>query len=144
MSRILRRAAAVAVAALISAAVLVPAAHADIATFPDVGGHITSVRVSHGPKTVGITAFDAEMDLDTFYRFWLDTNPNDPGPEYIVEVIPDSDGFGLGKVANFASSGIGIRCDGLTAFADTSGPDGTPRSSCPAAASGPRARSEWR
>ena len=63
MSRILRRAAAVAAAALLPAAVLVPTAHADIATFPDVGAHITSVRVSHGPATVGVTAFDADMEF---------------------------------------------------------------------------------
>ena len=123
MSRFLRRAGAVAAAALIPAACLVPTASADIATFPDVGGHITSVRVSHGPKTVGVTAFDAEMTLTTFYRFWLDTNSDDPGPEYMVEVIPDSDGFGLATVANFASSGKAKRCDGLTALADTSGPE---------------------
>jgi hypothetical protein len=122
MSRFLRRAGAVAAAALIPAAVLVPAAHADIATFPDVASHITSVRVSHGPTTVGVTAFDDENTFGNLYRFWLDTNPNDPGPEYKTEIYPDSDGFSLQKVANFASPGIKIACRGFRAQASPDGP----------------------
>jgi hypothetical protein len=122
VSRILRRAGAVAAAALIPAAVLVPAAHADIVTFPDVGSHITSVRVSHGPKTVGVTAFEDETTYANYYRFWLDTNPDDPGPEYKTEIYPDSDGFSLQKVANFASPGIKIGCPGFRAQASPDGP----------------------
>ncbi len=136
MSRILRRAAAVAVAALIPAAVLVPTASADIATFPDVGGHITSVRVSHGPKTVGITAFDAEMDLRHLLPVLAGHQPERPGAGVHVEVIPDSDGFGLGKVANFASSGIEIRVRRASGQSPTPAARSTPRSSCRAAASG--------
>ena len=100
---ILRRATAVAAAALIPVAVLVPTAQADIVTFPDVGGHITSVRVSHGPSTIGVTANDAEMDFDTRYQFWLDTNSSDPGPEYRVDVLPNTEVIPLLKVANFDS-----------------------------------------
>lgn len=122
MSHILRRAAAVAATALIPAAVLVPAAHADIATFPDAGSHIVNVRVSHGPKTVGVTAFDDEGTYGNQYRFWMDTNPNDPGPEYKTEIYPDSDGFFLQKVANFASPGIKIACAGFRAEASPDGP----------------------
>jgi hypothetical protein len=88
-----------------------------------VGGHITGVRVSHGPSTVGITAYDAEMAIGTHYRFWLDTNPGDPGPEYKTDVYADSDGLYLMKVANFNSSGIKIKCAGLRAIADTDGPE---------------------
>jgi hypothetical protein len=39
---------------------LARSAQADIVTRPDVGGYITSVRVGHGPATVGVTAYDAE------------------------------------------------------------------------------------
>jgi hypothetical protein len=120
MFRILRRAGAVVAAALIPAAVLVPAAQADIVTFPDVGSHITSVRVSHGPRTVGVTAFEDETTYANHYRFWLDTDPNDPGPEFKTEIYPDSDGFYLQKVANFASPGIKTGCS----FRAEASPDG--------------------
>ena len=127
MSRILRRAIVVAAAALLPATVLVPAAHADIATFPDVGAHITSVRVSHGPSTVGVTAYDADMDFDTFYEFWLDTNSSDPGPEYRVDVLPNTEVIPLMKVANFDSPGIKqTSCTGLRVQADASDGDETP------------------
>ena len=126
MSRILRRAAAVAAAALLPAAVLVPAAHADIAYFSDVGGHITKVRVSHGPTTIGVTAYDAEMEFTTRYEFWLDTNPNDPGPEYRVDALPNTEVIPLQKVANFDSGGIDTKCSGLRVQADASDGDDTP------------------
>jgi hypothetical protein len=126
MSRILRRAAAVAAAALLPAAVLVPAAHADIAYFSDVGGHITKVRVSHGPTAIGVTAYDAEMEFTTRYEFWLDTNPNDPGPEYRVDALPNTEVIPLQKVANFDSGGIDLKCSGLRVLADASDGDDTP------------------
>ena len=123
MSRSLLRAAAAGAAALLAGLVTAPSAQADIQTFSDVGGHITAVRVSHGPRTVGITAYDTEMAIGTYYRFWIDTNPDDPGPEYKSDVYADSDGLYLMKVANFASSGIKFRCAGLDAIADTDGPE---------------------
>ena len=123
MSRSLLRAAAAGAAALLAGLVTAPSAQADIQTFSDVGGHITGVRVSHGPRTVGVTAYDAEIAIGTYYHFWLDTNPNDPGPEYKTEVYADSDGLDLMRVANFDSSGIRIRCAGLDAIAATEGPE---------------------
>jgi hypothetical protein len=124
MPRILRRAAAVVAAALVPAAILVPTAHADIAEFPDPGAHITKLRVVHGPATVGVTAFDADMEFTTYYRFWLDTNASDPGPEYRVDVNPNSEVIPLLKVANFASPGIKQpSCTGLRVQADASGDD---------------------
>ncbi len=127
MPRILRRAAAVAAAALIPAAVLVPTAHADIAEFSDPGGHITKLRVVHGPATVGVTAFDADMEFTTHYQFWLDTDSSDPGPEYRVDVNPNSEVIPLLKVANFASPGIKKpSCTGLRVEADASDGDETP------------------
>jgi hypothetical protein len=123
MSRHLLRAAATGAVALLAGLLTTPAAQADIQTFPDVGGHITAVRVSHGPATVGITAYDAEMTLGTYYHFWIDTNSTNPGPEYKAEVYPNSDGIFLKRVGNFASSGIIIRCEGLRAIADVFGED---------------------
>ena len=67
------------------------------------------------------------MDFDTQYEFWLDTNSSDPGPEYRVDVIPNSEVIPLLKVANFASGGIKQpSCRGLRVQADASDGDETP------------------
>ena len=93
-----------------------------IAEFTDPGAHITKLRVVHGPATVGVTAYDADMEFTTHYRFWLDTNSSDPGPEYRVDVFPNSEVIPLLKVANFASPGIKQRsCTGLRVQADAGG-----------------------
>jgi hypothetical protein len=123
MSRHLLRAVTVGVAALLTVSLTAPSAKADIRVFSDVGGHITGVRVSHGPTTLAITAYDAQMTLGTYYYFWIDTNSTNPGPEYKAEVYPNSDGIYLKRVGNFASSGIIIRCRGLRAVADVFGAD---------------------
>ena len=123
MLRYLLRATAAGVVALLAGLLTAPSAQADIQTFADVGGHITAVRVSHGPRTVGVTAFDAEMTLGTYYRFWIDTNSGDPGPEYRADVYPNSDGIYLTRVANFASPGRIFRCRGLGAVANVFGED---------------------
>jgi hypothetical protein len=122
MSRHLLRAAA-GVVALLAGLLPAPSAQADIRIFPDVSGHITRVRVSNGPRAIAITAYDAQMTLGTFYRFWIDTDSTNPGPEYKAEVYPNSDGVFLMRVANFASSGIKFRCGGFRAIADVFGAD---------------------
>ena len=48
------------------------------------------------------------MEFTTRYEFWLDTNPNDPGPEYRVDALPNTEVIPLQKVANFASGGIDL------------------------------------
>lgn len=123
MTRNLFRAAATGAAALLTGLLTTQSAHADIQSFPDVGGHITSVRVSHGPSTVGVTAYDRRMTIRTTYHFWLDTDPTDPGPEYKAVIHPDSDALPLRKVANFSSGGISFDCDGFRGIADTDGGD---------------------
>jgi hypothetical protein len=123
MSRSLLRTVAAGVLALFAGLLTAPAAQADIRIFSDVGGHITGVRVSHGPSTLGITAYDAEMTLGTYYHFWVDTNSTNPGPEYKAEVYPNSDGIYMRRVGNFASRGIIFRCPGLRAIADVFGED---------------------
>jgi hypothetical protein len=121
MSRRLLRVAATVVVAVLTGFVTAQSARADIRTFPDVGAHITSVRVSHGPATLGITAWDDDMDLGTYYHFWVDTNSTNPGPEYKAEVYPNSDGLIFKRVGNFASSGIRVNCRGFRAIADVYG-----------------------
>jgi hypothetical protein len=123
MSRYLLRAVTAGVVALLAGLLTAQSAKADIQTFPDVGEHITSVRVSHGPTTLGITAFDADMTLGTYYRFWIDTNSTNPGPEYRADIYPNSDGIYIMRVGNFASSGIIFRCRGLRGVADVFGED---------------------
>jgi hypothetical protein len=123
MSRYLLRTAVAGVVALLAGLLTAPSAQADVRIFPDVGEHITSVRVSHGPTILGITARDAQMTLGTYYHFWVDTNSTNPGPEYKAEVYPNSDGIFLKRVGNFASRGIIIRCSGLRAIADVFGDD---------------------
>jgi hypothetical protein len=119
MGRSLVRAAATGVAALVACLLSGPAAEADIRTFSDVGAHITGVRVSHGPSTVGITAYDADFHHDTYYKFWIDTNSTNPGPEYKAEIYPGSDVLYLMRVANFASGGIKFNCEGFQGFTET-------------------------
>jgi hypothetical protein len=123
MSRGLLRVAATGVVALLAGFVTAQSAQADIETFPDVGEHITSVRISHGPRTLGITATDAEPTLGIYYHFWVDTDATNPGPEYKAEVYPNRDGIFLKRVGNFASRGVIIRCRGLSAIADAFGGD---------------------
>ena len=119
MTRSLLRVAVAGVVALFGGLVTAQSAQADIRSFPDVGGHITSVRVSHGPSTVGITAYDADFHHDTYYKFWIDTIPGNPGPEYKAEIYPGSDVLYLKRVANFASGGIKFDCEGFQGFTET-------------------------
>ncbi len=121
MSRSLFRAATAGALALLAGSLTAPSAQADIQTFPDPAGHITGLRVSHGPSTVGVMAFDGEMRSAIRYRFWLDTDPSDPGPEYKAEVYPNSEVVPLMKVANFSSGGIKFDCDGYRVIADSFG-----------------------
>jgi hypothetical protein len=83
-----------------------------------VGGHITAVRISHGPATVGITAYDDDISIDSYYKFWIDTHSGNPGPEYKAEIYPLSDILYLKRVANFASGGIKFDCEGFQGHAD--------------------------
>src|SRR3712207_1765588 len=82
MSRQLLRAAASGLVALIAGLLTAPSASADIQNFSDVGAHITGVRVSHGPRTVGITAYDEALNSRAYHHFWIDTDSANPGPEY--------------------------------------------------------------
>ena len=114
----LLRAAAAGVVALLAGLLTAPSAQADIQEFSDVGGHITYVRVTHGPRTVGIFAHDDGINIRAYHHFWIDTNSTNPGPEYKAEVYQSSGRAHLMRVANFASSGIKFRCEGFRAESD--------------------------
>ena len=116
-------------------------AHADVRTFPDAGGHITAVKVSHAPVNIAVKATDADMGFETFYTFWLDTDPSDPGPEYKTKIFPDSDGIFLSSVDEIGDAGSQIDCAGFRAQ-PTSSDRISSRSPCRAAASVRRTRSE--
>jgi hypothetical protein len=115
MSRHLFRAAAAGVIALLAGLMTATSARADEAEFTDVGGHITYVRVTHGPATVGIFAHDDGITSQAHHFFWIDTDSANPGPEYKAEVYQSSGRAHLMRVANFASSGIKFSCEGFQA-----------------------------
>ena len=122
MSRHLLRAAAAGAVALFAGLLTAPSAQADVGEFFDVGHHITYVRVTHGPGSVGIFAHDDGISTRAFYHFWIDTNSTNPGPEYKAEVFPRTyphpDRAHLRRVANFDSSGIKFSCEGFRAESD--------------------------
>ena len=57
-----------------------------------MGGHITDVRVTHGPATVGDHRARRRDPHARYYHFWIDTNSTNPGPEYKAEVYQNSAG----------------------------------------------------
>jgi hypothetical protein len=118
MSRHLLRAATVSVVALFAGLVTAPAAHADNHEFFDVAGHITYVRVTHGPATVGIFAHDDGINRHAHHYFWIDTDSSNPGPEYKAAVYQRTGRARLMRVANFDSSGIRFSCEGFRAESD--------------------------
>jgi hypothetical protein len=115
MSRHLFRAAATGVVALVAGLVTTQSAQADIQTFTDAAGHITSVRVSHGPQTVGIMVHDDGLTSRSYHHFWLDTDFSNPGPEYKATASQTTGHAYLKRVGNFDSAGINIACSGFVA-----------------------------
>ena len=122
----LRRVVALATTTLVAAgagmAVAVPAASAQTRTFSDGGGHVTTVKVKHTSSYVSVDARVGKVTLGGDFTFWFDTNPGNPGPEYKVEVYPNSDGISLYRVDTFSSHGSVRSCD-VAATADAFGSD---------------------
>ena len=118
MPRHFLRTAATGLVALLAGLLTAPSASADNREFSDVGGHITYVRVTHGPATVGIFAHDDGINRRAYHHFWIDTNSTNPGPEYKAEVHQSSGRAHVMRVANFASSGIKFRCEGFRSESD--------------------------
>jgi hypothetical protein len=119
----LRAAAVVGVTVLASLAAL-PPAQADTRRFHDRAGDtslpadITTVRVSNGADLVKVAIRPGRVDFGDSFTFWLDTRAKDPGPEYQVGVLPNSDAFGLVRVGAFGEQGTPVLCEGLRATAD--------------------------
>lgn len=79
---------------------------------------ITSVRVHNGDARLSVYLRHREtMHLD---RVWLDTRPNDPGPEYRVSVLANSDyDDPLIEVESFDTNrGPSQRCPGIALHSD--------------------------
>lgn len=122
LSRVLRGTAAVVAIGVSAAAFAVQPASAQTKTFNDGGGYVTTVKVKHTSSAVTVDAKVGVVTLGGDFTFWLDTNPYDAGPEYKVEVYPNSDGIALYRVDTFSSSGTRKHCDVL-ARADAFGDD---------------------
>lgn len=124
-----RRGVAVAGLSLLASLAMVPAAHADTRTFADRAGDtgaradITTVRVSNGAHRVKVAIRPGRVAGGDSFRFWLDTRPKNAGPEYKVEVVANSDNFGLLRVGAFGQQGTPVSCAGLRATADQYAPD---------------------
>ncbi len=115
MSRHLLRAAATGAVALVAGLATTLSAHADNRDFTDPPEHITGVRVTHGPQTIGIFAHDDGLISHSHHSFWLDTDFSNPGPEYKATASQTTGRAYVMRVANFDSSGIKFSCPGFTA-----------------------------
>ncbi len=122
MSTRLARAVATGALALLAAVVTMTPAHADVVAFRDKGGHLTTVKVSHSNHRVAVKAHVGKMEIGDYFTFWLDTESDNPGPEFKTEVYPNSDGISVLRVENFSDDGRRVPCDGFRAAADVDGP----------------------
>jgi len=101
MTSRLSRAAALAAGPLLTVALLVPSASADVWVIHDATGDgsggtsggegkwgdIGTVRVGHGARYVWLTIRPAPGGGPAdFYDVWVDTKRTDPGPEFVVSV----------------------------------------------------------
>lgn len=117
MKRFLRGAAIVAVSALSSIG-LVTQASAATSTFSDPAPGITTVKVYHSSSIVKVKVNVGAYELGSDFKFWLDTDPSNPGPEYRTTVYPNSDGITLRSVDDFGQSGSEVACSNFHASAD--------------------------
>ena len=125
MRKSVHRAAAgsVAVAATLATVVLtVEPAAADVETFTDRGGHLTTVRIRHGAENIRVKARVGDYNAGSHFSFWLETDSDDPGPEYKIKVYPNSEVVPIRRVESFADAGSAIDCD-YRASADAHGSD---------------------
>jgi hypothetical protein len=109
-------------ASLATVVATAPPAAADVETFTDRGGHLTTVRVRHGAENLRVTANVGDYNFGSHFSFWLETDSDDPGPEYRIKVYPNSEVVPIRKVESFADNGSAIDCD-YRASADAGGSD---------------------
>ena len=84
-------------------------------------GDITVVKVansSEGNTRIGVRAQVGEFSPGDSFTVWFDTRRSDRGPEYKVDLVANSDAFGLARVETFRSRGTAVRCSGLRVTAD--------------------------
>jgi hypothetical protein len=75
------------------------------------GIDIRSVRVHYGDWLRITAAQDGRVRLRQTYRFWVDTKPSNPGPEYYYMFHPNTDSGVFKKVDGFRdSTKQSVRC----------------------------------
>ncbi len=114
MRKSVHRVVAVIVAVAASLATVVATAQpaaADVKTFTDRGEYLTTVRVRHGAENIRINAHVGDYNIGSHFSFWLDTDGDDPGPEYKIKVYPNTEVLPIRKVESFADNGSGIGCN---------------------------------
>jgi len=114
MRKSVRRVAAGSVAVAASLATVVATAQPAVAavkTFTDRGGYLTTVRVRHGAENIRVKAHVGDYNVGSHFSFWLDTDGDDPGPEYKIKVYPNTEVLPIRRVESFADNGSGIDCN---------------------------------
>ena len=114
MRKSVHRLAAGSVAVAASLATVVATAQpaaADVKTFTDRGGYLTTVRVRHGAENIRVKADVGDYNVGSHFSFWLDTDGDDPGPEYKIKVYPNTEVLPIRRVETFADNGSGIDCN---------------------------------
>lgn len=122
MSRTTNRLAAVALGALVSVAGATAAAQADTGTITDPKPNITKVKVSHGSTSIKVTTTTGAIRPGTYLTVYLDTDPDDPGPEYRHDLVPASELSPLMRIEKFGQQGVAVPCADLRGRGDVYGP----------------------
>jgi hypothetical protein len=127
---VIRRILLAACAAALTLTGLAGPASADKSHFADRRGDnvrldITGVAVLHSKTKVVVGAGVRGLEGGDMLSVWYDTVPRNPGPEYKLEVIANSDFGGVRRVAGWRAGGgqRWVRCRGMRATADGFGPD---------------------
>jgi hypothetical protein len=94
-------------------------------TFDDPAGDsgsatdIRTVTVTYEARLKVVATYPDSTLKGSFLRYWLNTAPKNPGPEYLVTVVPNSDSFGISKIKRFGQiHGQAVDCAGFRAKAD--------------------------
>lgn len=121
-----RHAAAALVLATALTVVATAPAEAQIAHFDDPSGDSGSVvdftraTVAYNKVLRVAAAYpDSTLDIGTRINVWLDTKRADPGPEYRVSMLPNTDFLQITPVERFGGpAGDPVRCRSFRAHAD--------------------------
>src|SRR4051794_34977098 len=109
MKPFLKRALAAALASIAALTLSAGPAHADTRTFEDGvkadGPDVKWARVNHSSTRVSVRSDVGVISSGDLYTLWIDTRSSDPGPEYKVEMMPNSDYLDLRAVETFKSRG---------------------------------------